>query len=154
MDRVSCRGLVAATSQQQQLNCLHVLCHIDAEGRRNDRRVRESQQTHRLIFVDALVASNQMYRLKMEAYLEDWVRNMPQVRAAAAADHLTLGERVEGGFAAVREIVGNVWPYILGGIAIGAGIHGYVPQDFMASFMGKGQWWSVPAGRCHRRADV
>jgi hypothetical protein len=85
-----------------------------------------------------------MYRLKMEAYLEDWVRNMPQVRAAAAADHLTLGERVEGGFAAVREIVGNVWPYILGGIAIGAGIHGYVPQDFMASFMGKGQWWSVP----------
>jgi uncharacterized membrane protein YraQ (UPF0718 family) len=44
----------------------------------------------------------------------------------------------------VREIVGKVWPYILAGIAIGAGIHGYVPQDFMASFMGKEAWWSVP----------
>jgi uncharacterized protein len=33
---------------------------------------------------------------------------------------------------------------VLGGIAVGAGIHGYVPQDFMASIMGKGAWWSVP----------
>jgi uncharacterized membrane protein YraQ (UPF0718 family) len=44
----------------------------------------------------------------------------------------------------VREIVGRVWPYILAGIAIGAGIHGYVPQDFMASFMGREAWWAVP----------
>ena len=55
-----------------------------------------------------------------------------------------LGERVDAGFASVREIVGKVWPYILVGIAIGAGIHGYVPEDFMASFMGKDAWWAVP----------
>ncbi|WP_294881701.1 permease, partial [Sulfurimonas sp. RIFOXYB12_FULL_35_9] len=30
------------------------------------------------------------------------------------------------------------------GIAVGAGIHGYVPEDFMASIMGKEAWWSVP----------
>lgn len=35
---------------------------------------------------------------------------------------------------------------MLAGIAIGAGIHGYVPQDFMVSFMGKdAPWWSIPA---------
>ena len=28
---------------------------------------------------------------------------------------------------------------------MGAGIHGYVPEGFMASIMGKGAWWSVPA---------
>jgi len=28
---------------------------------------------------------------------------------------------------------------------VGAGIHGYVPEGFMASIMGKGAWWSVPA---------
>jgi uncharacterized membrane protein YraQ (UPF0718 family) len=44
----------------------------------------------------------------------------------------------------VRNIVGKVWPYILAGIAIGAGIHGYVPEDFMASFMGRDVWWAVP----------
>jgi len=48
------------------------------------------------------------------------------------------------GAVAVREIVGKVWPYVILGIAVGAGIHGYVPEDFMASIMGKGAWWSVP----------
>lgn len=83
-------------------------------------------------------------RLRMEAYLEDWVRDMPKTSAAFESADSTLAERVQAGFAAVREIVGKVWPYILGGIALGAGIHGYVPEDFMASFMGKDAWWSVP----------
>lgn len=82
-------------------------------------------------------------RLKMEAYLEDWVRDMPRIQADAVENRLTLGERIDSGFASVREIVGRVWPYILGGIAIGAAIHGYVPEDFMASIMGKDAWWSV-----------
>ncbi|MBT9458577.1 MAG: permease [Burkholderiaceae bacterium] len=92
----------------------------------------------------AVVAGWVIGRLKMERYLEDWVRDMPRVQATADGDGLTLAARIEGGFASVREIVGKVWPYILVGIAIGAGIHGWVPQDFMASFMGKEAWWSVP----------
>ncbi|MDF2464685.1 MAG: putative permease [Ramlibacter sp.] len=83
-------------------------------------------------------------RLKMESSLEDWVRDMPRVSAAAGDDEMTLAERIEAGFASVREIVGRVWPYILAGIAIGAAIHGWVPQDFMASIMGRDAWWSVP----------
>jgi hypothetical protein len=92
----------------------------------------------------AIVAGWVIGRLKMEAYLEDWVRDMPHTAAAAGEDRLSLGERLDAGFASVREIVGRVWPYILAGIAIGAGIHGYVPADFMASFMGKDVWWAVP----------
>jgi len=34
--------------------------------------------------------------------------------------------------------------YVLLGIAVGAGIHGYVPENFMAAIMGKDAWWSVP----------
>jgi len=92
----------------------------------------------------AIVAGWIIGRLKMEAYLEDWVREMPRVQATSGNVSLTLSERVDAGFASVREIVGKVWPYILGGIAIGAAIHGYVPADFMASFMGRSAWWSVP----------
>jgi uncharacterized membrane protein YraQ (UPF0718 family) len=92
----------------------------------------------------AIVAGWVIGRLKMEAHLEDWVRDMPKVRAVPGADGLTLSDRIEGGFSSVREIVGKVWPYILAGIAIGAAIHGWVPQDFMASFMGREAWWSVP----------
>jgi uncharacterized membrane protein YraQ (UPF0718 family) len=92
----------------------------------------------------AIVAGWVIGRLKMEAYLEDWVRDMPRVSAAVADHQVTLPERIDGGFAAVREIVGKVWPYILAGIAIGAAIHGYVPEAFMASIMGKDKWWAVP----------
>ena len=92
----------------------------------------------------AIVAGWIIGRLKMEAHLEDWVRDMPKMSADFEAGAMTLGERIDGGFGAVRQIVGKVWPYILGGIAVGAGIHSYVPQDFMASFMGREAWWSVP----------
>lgn len=83
-------------------------------------------------------------RLKMEDHLEDWVRNMAKLDVSVDGDGLTLSDRIQSGFDGVREIVGNVWPYILVGIAIGAGIHGYVPEAFMASFMGKDVWWAVP----------
>jgi hypothetical protein len=92
----------------------------------------------------AIVAGWVIGRLRMERHLEDWVRNIPHVTVSAEAAALSLGARIEAGFAAVREIVGRVWPYILAGIAIGAGIHGYVPADFMASLMGKDAWWAVP----------
>lgn len=92
----------------------------------------------------AVVAGWVIGRLKMEAYLEDWVRDMPKIQATAGDTSMPLYERINAGFSSVREIVGRVWPYILAGIAIGAGIHGYVPEDFMASFMGKDAWWSVP----------
>jgi uncharacterized membrane protein YraQ (UPF0718 family) len=92
----------------------------------------------------AIVSGWVIGRLKMEAYLEDWVRDMPHTAADVGQDSLSLGERLDAGFVSVRAIVGKVWPYVVGGIAIGAGIHGYVPQDFMASFMGKDAWWAVP----------
>jgi uncharacterized membrane protein YraQ (UPF0718 family) len=84
-------------------------------------------------------------RLHMERQLEGWVRNMPHVKVVAGPMTQTLAQRVQAGFDAVREIVGRVWPYVIIGIAIGAGIHGYVPQDFLAEIMGKDAWWAVPA---------
>jgi uncharacterized protein len=92
----------------------------------------------------AIFAGWTIGRLKMEAHLEDWVREMPKVSAATTESSLTLAERIESGLVSVRTIVGKVWPYILAGIAIGAVIHGWAPQDFMAAIMGKDAWWSVP----------
>ena len=83
--------------------------------------------------------------LRMEAHLEDWVRNLARAQAGVGAESMTLAQRVQAAFAAVRDIVGRVWPYVIAGIAIGAAIHGYVPEDFMAGLMGREAWWSVPA---------
>lgn len=96
----------------------------------------------------AVVAGLVIGKLRMEHHLEDWVRAMQNTATPAAALNAELewGERIGNGFHHVREIVGKVWPYILAGIALGAGIHGYVPEDFMASIMGHdAPWWSVPA---------
>ena len=94
----------------------------------------------------AIISGMVIGHLKMEPYLEDWVRAI-QAGSAAPVDHAGMpwAERFAAGWAHVKEIVGKVWPYILAGIALGAGIHGYVPEDFMASFMGRDVWWAVPA---------
>jgi uncharacterized membrane protein YraQ (UPF0718 family) len=60
------------------------------------------------------------------------------------AGHGEIRGGIRLGGEAVRDIVSKVWPYLLAGIAVGAGIHGYVPENFMASIMGSGAWWSVP----------
>ena len=94
----------------------------------------------------AVLAGLVIGRLRMERHLEDWVRAIHLGEAAApqGAAH-TWVERFEAGGRHLREIVGRVWPYVLVGIGLGAGIHGYVPEDFLASFMGADVWWAVPA---------
>ncbi|MBS1138969.1 MAG: permease [Proteobacteria bacterium] len=94
----------------------------------------------------AIVSGLVIGQLKMERYLEDWVKAI-QARADQGyeSSSMTWVERGEAGLSHIREIVAKVWPYIVAGIALGAGIHGYVPEDFMASFMGRDVWWAVPA---------
>lgn len=93
----------------------------------------------------AIVSGLVIGKLKMENHLEDWVRTIVQGEVAQLpAERLGWVERFESGARHVREIVGKVWPWVIAGIALGAGIHGYVPEDFMASIMGRGAWWSVP----------
>ena len=95
----------------------------------------------------AIVAGLVIGRIGMEPHLEDWVRQMQSSQSANyEAGQLTWPERIDAGVAHVKEIVGRVWRWVLLGIAVGAGIHGYVPQDLLASIMGRdAPWWSLPA---------
>ena len=94
----------------------------------------------------AIVAGFVIGKLKMEGHLEDWVQKIQAGRVDPAVGlNIAWVERFEAGWSHVKQIVGKVWPYILLGIGLGAAIHGYVPEDFMASFMGKDVWWAVPA---------
>lgn len=92
----------------------------------------------------AIVAGWTIGRLHMEKFVEEWAFKVQVGSAPELEVGLSWDDRINRGLQAVREIVSKVWVYILLGIAVGAGIHGYVPEDFMASFMGKGVWWSVP----------
>lgn len=84
-------------------------------------------------------------RLKLERYVEPWVYEVKAGQLEIAEEKVSFADRINSGIDAVKEIVAKVWIYIVIGIAVGAGIHGYVPENFMASMMGKSAWWSVPA---------
>ncbi len=93
----------------------------------------------------AIIAGMIIGQLRLEKYVEDFVWQM-QV-GAAQDDSLTLTweDRITRAWDAVRDIVKKVWLYVVIGISVGAGIHGYVPTDALVGIMGKSAWWSVPA---------
>ncbi len=91
----------------------------------------------------AIISGWVIGRLKMEKHVEDWVFQT-QAGQGAAEEELDWPTRIRFGRDAVKDIVGRVWLYVMLGIAVGAGIHGYVPENFMTSIMGKSAWWSVP----------
>lgn len=95
--------------------------------------------------VIAVIAGIIIGRLKLERYVEEFVY---QVKVGSKGkrleDRLTWHERFLQALGSTREIVGKVWPYVVIGIAIGAGIHGFVPDDFLAETLGKNTVWAVP----------
>ncbi len=83
-------------------------------------------------------------RLKLEHHIEDWVTQVNATPVSIEEEEMTWNDRFIYGWDAVKEIIGRVWIYVIIGIAVGAGIHGFVPEGVMASIMGKDSWWSVP----------
>ncbi|MCA9957866.1 MAG: permease, partial [Anaerolineales bacterium] len=94
--------------------------------------------------VIAVVGGIIIGRLKPERYVEEFVWQV-KVGQAAATQKPSWDDRIRDAARSTREIVGKVWLFVVIGIGIGAGIHGYVPEDFLVDVMGRGAWWSVPA---------
>jgi uncharacterized protein len=92
----------------------------------------------------AIVAGWIIGLLKLEKWVEPWVYETHLGNDGSDEDKITIQQRMNLGYGAVKDIVGKVWIYVALGIAVGAGAHGYVPEDFMAALMGKTAWYSVP----------
>jgi uncharacterized protein len=83
-------------------------------------------------------------KLKLEKYVADWVFNVKSMGSSDEEEKLRFSDRIAHGYQVVREIVGKIWIYILIGIAVGAGAHGYVPDNYLAGLLGNQNWYSVP----------
>ena len=83
-------------------------------------------------------------RLKLEKYVADWVFQVKTQHEDGESETMRFSQRIRNGFDSVKDIVGKIWIYIVVGIAVGAGAHGYVPDDFLGSLLGKGNWYGVP----------
>jgi uncharacterized membrane protein YraQ (UPF0718 family) len=92
----------------------------------------------------AIVAGWIIGKMRLEKWVEDWVYAVQMGQHEAIEEKWTFAHRIGMGLESVNEIVGKVWLYVALGIAVGAGAHGFVPSDFMASVMGKDVWYAVP----------
>jgi uncharacterized protein len=100
----------------------------------------------------AIVSGYIIGLLKLEKWVEPFVwelqkyyRERPQEEIAILdLAPLTWRQRFEQGRFQSKEIVRSIWLYIVIGIAIGAGIHGYVPTDFIVKYAGANNPFAVP----------
>ncbi|MDT8900304.1 permease [Anaeroselena agilis] len=99
----------------------------------------------------AVIGGMVIARLRPERFLEPWVAELLANNTGPALDEgdgkylpLTWEDRIADGNKAVRDILAGVWHYLVGGIALGAVIYGYMPVDFVSEYMGKEAWWNVP----------
>lgn len=93
----------------------------------------------------AIVAGIIIGRLKLERYVEDFVWQIKVGKGENLPEQPSWTQRFQIAWQSTKEIVGKVWLYVIVGIAIGAGIHGYVPESALAGVLGKQAWWSIPA---------
>jgi len=94
--------------------------------------------------VIAILAGWVIGLLKLEKWVEPWVYQTHLGNNGLQEEKLSFVNRINLGYDAVKEIVGKVWIYVALGILVGAGAHGYVPEEFMAALMDKSAWYSIP----------
>ncbi|MGJ8745483.1 permease [Polaribacter sp.] len=86
-------------------------------------------------------------KLHLEPLLSDWVKKIMEHKMQQAnyqEETQTFYQRLPEITRGAWYIVKSVLIYVIIGIAIGAAMHGYVPENFFSSFLGGGQWWTVP----------
>jgi len=87
-------------------------------------------------------------KFNLEPLLTDWVKKIMVTNKndsySYKDEHKTFGQLLPEIIKGALDIVKGVVVYIIIGIAIGAAMHGYVPENFFAEYLGGGQWWTVP----------
>ena len=92
----------------------------------------------------AILAGFTLEKLNLTRYVADWVYKTHAKQQLDAEEKMTFNQRITAGGEVVKEIVGKIWIYILLGIAVGAGAHGFVPDEYLAGALGNQNWYSVP----------
>jgi uncharacterized membrane protein YraQ (UPF0718 family) len=93
----------------------------------------------------AIVAGYVLGRLRLERWVEPFVF-VTKLRGDVIepSTDMPWEDRIAFGWQEVKIIVGRIWPYLLVGIALGAVIHGWVPEDLFADWAGTGNPLAVP----------
>ncbi|MEI7482310.1 MAG: permease [Elusimicrobiota bacterium] len=94
-------------------------------------------------FVIAVVSGLIIGKLNLEYLLEGFDLSK-RIQNIAFGATMSWPERLTYARDYTADIFKTVWPYVLIGIGIGAWIHGYVPENFLARWAGADKWYAVP----------
>ncbi|MCB0447085.1 MAG: permease [Gelidibacter sp.] len=86
-------------------------------------------------------------KFNLEPLLSDWVKKIldnKMKQAEYEEEKQTFYQRLPAITRGAWDIVRVVLLYVIIGIAIGAAMHGYVPENFFNQYLGGGEWWTVP----------
>ena len=92
----------------------------------------------------AVIGGTLIGKLKMERYLEDFVKNIQTNNAKIEIQTMTKKERVIYSKNQVVQTIKKVYLYIFIGVGIGAFIHNVIPEAWIDTILGKNNWYSVP----------
>lgn len=92
----------------------------------------------------AIMAGFILEKLKLTRYVADWVYKTHSKQILEEEESMSFSQRISAGGEVVKEIVGKIWIYIILGIAVGAGAHGFVPDEYLAGALGNQNWYSIP----------
>jgi len=82
----------------------------------------------------SLLAGIVISRFDLDKWVEPFVFASKTVQLAQSSEKPTFDQRFDASWEETKEIIRKTWPYVLVGIAIGAVIHGWVPEDFFAKY--------------------
>ena len=93
--------------------------------------------------MDAIKAERWLHPAILEA-----IASMPAqsavIKASSTARKISVRERHNFAWAETSTIFRRVWKWVIIGVALGAGLHGFVPENWFAQHLGASEWWSVP----------
>ena len=89
-----------------------------------------------------------LQKLKLHGYLTSWARevlaNAQREQNIIQVEKQSFKQRLPFIWAEVIKILKGITPYVIVGIAIGALMHGYIPDGFFEKYMEKDNFFAVP----------
>ena len=95
------------------------------------------------LFMDAIKAERWLHPAILEA-LASMPAQSAVITASSSARKISVRERHNFAWSETSTIFRRVWKWVIIGVALGAGLHGFVPENWFAQHLGAGEWWSVP----------
>ena len=86
--------------------------------------------------VIAVLGGTVIEKLHLENQVADFIRNAKNINTVLPSDELSQKERFKSALDSVLQTLKKVFPYILIGVAIGAVLHNWIPQEWIENILG------------------